>query len=56
MTDAALRAAARADLDTRLGGKVFASLLPPEQVAPIGIPDWLRKTGEDEATAPLGDA
>ena len=56
MTDAALRTAARADLDTRLGGKVFASLLPPEQVAPIGIPDWLRKTGEDEATAPLGDA
>lgn len=56
MTDAALRAAARADFDARRGGRAFVSLLPPEQAAPIGIPDWLRKTGQDEVTASLDAA
>lgn len=55
MRDADLRARARADFDTRRGGKPFVSLLPPEQLAPIGIPDWLRKSDGDEITAPLDD-
>jgi aminobenzoyl-glutamate utilization protein B len=51
MVDADLRAAARADFDTRRRGRSFASLLPPDQVAPLGIPDWLRRSGEDETGA-----
>ena len=53
MRDADLRARVRADFEARRGGKPFVSLLPPEQRSPIGIPDWLRKSDDDEITAPL---
>jgi aminobenzoyl-glutamate utilization protein B len=53
MRDADLRARVRADFEARGGGKPFVSLLPPEQRSPIGIPDWLRKSDDDEITAPL---
>jgi aminobenzoyl-glutamate utilization protein B len=48
MTDAALRAAARADLARRMAGRTFAPLLPADRAEPLGLPDWLRKTGLDE--------
>jgi aminobenzoyl-glutamate utilization protein B len=51
MTDPALRAAARADLQRRMGGEVYAPLLPADRAEPLGLPDWLRKTGQDELTA-----
>jgi aminobenzoyl-glutamate utilization protein B len=51
MTDPALRAAARADLERRMGGEAFVPLLPADRAEPVGLPDWLRKTGLDELTA-----
>ncbi|WP_333835085.1 amidohydrolase [Rubrimonas sp.] len=51
MTDPDLRAAARADLARRMGGEAFVPLLPADRVEPLGLPDWLRKTGLDELTA-----
>ncbi len=51
MTDADLLTAAKADLAARLAKVPFVPALPPEQKEPIGIPDWLRKTGQDDFTA-----
>lgn len=51
MTEPALRTAARADLDGRMDGEAFVPLLPADRAEPLGLPDWLRKTGFDELTA-----
>ena len=51
MTDRTLRAAALADLERSMGGEAFAPLLPVDRTEPLGLPDWLRKTGLDEITA-----
>jgi aminobenzoyl-glutamate utilization protein B len=48
MTDPDLRAAARADLEARMAGRTYVPLLPAERTEPLGLPDWLRKTGQDE--------
>ena len=48
MTDTALLAAAKADLAARIGGKPFVPLLPADRTAPLRLPDWLRKTGQDD--------
>jgi aminobenzoyl-glutamate utilization protein B len=48
MTDPALRAAAAADFRAVRGDAPYVSPLPPDRVSPLGVPDWLAKTGEDE--------
>jgi aminobenzoyl-glutamate utilization protein B len=53
LRDAGLRAAARADFDRRRGGTRFVSPLPADRREPIGLPDFLAKTGEDEIASPL---
>lgn len=53
MTDAALRSGARADLERRTGGERYVSAIPPERRAPMGIPDFLRKTGADEVVSDM---
>ena len=51
MTDPGVLAAAKADLDARMAGKTYVPLLPADRTEPIGIPDWLRKTGQDEVVS-----
>lgn len=51
MTDGDLRAAARADLDQRTDGEDYVPVLPPDRTEPLGVPDWLRKTGRDEVVS-----
>ena len=46
MTDAELRAAARADFRQRVGDKPFASPLPPDRKAPFALDPRFIKTGE----------
>ena len=53
MTNAALRAAAKADLTRRVGDYRYVSPLPPEQRVPLNIPAHLLRTGEDEVVSPL---
>jgi aminobenzoyl-glutamate utilization protein B len=48
MTDAALLAAAKADLAARMAGKTYVPLLPADRTEPLGLPDWIRKTGQDD--------
>lgn len=48
LTDAELRAAARADFEKRTQGFTYISPLPPEQKQPIGLPDWLNNDGAAE--------
>lgn len=48
MTNPDFLAAASADLATRMDGRTYVPLLPADRTEPIGIPDWLRKTGQDE--------
>jgi hypothetical protein len=31
-----------------MAGKTYVPLLPAERTEPLGLPDWLRKTGEDD--------
>jgi aminobenzoyl-glutamate utilization protein B len=56
MTDPALREAARADLRRRRGGAPFVSPLPATRRQPLGLPDFMVKTGDDELTSGLRDA
>jgi aminobenzoyl-glutamate utilization protein B len=56
MTDKALRDAAKADLVTRRGDYKFVSPLPLERKQPLGLPDFLRKTGNDEFGAGVSTA
>ncbi len=51
MTNTELRNAAKADLKRRVGDYKYVSPLPPEQKQPPGIPDYLLKTGEDDAVS-----
>lgn len=51
MIDPELIAAAKADLQTRMAGKSYVPLLPAEQTEPIGVPEWLRKSGQDEVVS-----
>jgi aminobenzoyl-glutamate utilization protein B len=48
MTDADLRAAAKADLVVRMNGKVYDPILPAEQKGPLRLPVWLHKTAGEE--------
>lgn len=48
MIDPDIRAAARADLEARMTGKTYVPLLPADRTEPLGLPDWLRKTGQDD--------
>jgi aminobenzoyl-glutamate utilization protein B len=56
MTDKALRDAAKADLVKRRGDYVFASPIPATRKQPLGLPDFLRKTGSDEFGAGVAAA
>jgi aminobenzoyl-glutamate utilization protein B len=51
MTDADLRAEARRDLERRVASAPYLPLLPADRTEPLGVPDWLRKTGQDEITS-----
>lgn len=51
MTDAGLRAAAKADLEARRGGLAYAPILPADRTTPLRLPDWLHKTGGDEVVS-----
>lgn len=53
LTDAELRAAARADLVRRRGDYAYISPLPPDQRHPIDLPDWLITDGSAEAMGAL---
>ncbi|MBC8161300.1 MAG: peptidase dimerization domain-containing protein, partial [Roseiflexaceae bacterium] len=53
LTDADLRAAARADFARRTAGFTYVSPLPPEQQQPYGLPAWLIADGSTEALADL---
>jgi aminobenzoyl-glutamate utilization protein B len=48
MTDPALLTAAKADRTARMGDKAYVPLLPADRTEPLGLPDWIRKTGEDD--------
>ena len=41
LTDADLRAAARADLERRVDGRPYISPLPETQESPLGLPGWV---------------
>lgn len=51
MTDADLRAAAKADLEARRGGVAYAPILPADRKTPLRLPDWLHKSGGDEVVS-----
>ncbi len=54
VTDAELRAMARADFVRRTTGFTYVSPLSPEQLHPDGLPDWLTSDGSVEAVATIG--
>ncbi|QYU67340.1 amidohydrolase [Leptolyngbya sp. 15MV] len=54
MNDPALRQAARADFRRRVGDQPFRSAIPASRTRPLGTPEWLLRTGEDEFAAVLG--
>lgn len=51
MTQPDLLATAKADFVKRRGDAPFVSPLPPERKQPLGLPDFLRKSGADEVFA-----
>jgi aminobenzoyl-glutamate utilization protein B len=51
MTDPDLRAAAQTDLAARVANAPYMPIVPPDRTGPIGLPDWLFKTGDDEVTS-----
>lgn len=53
LTDPDLRAAARADFETRRGDYRFVSPIPEGAGAPGTVPDRMTKVGGDEAVSPL---
>lgn len=53
LTDAELRAAARADFAQRTANFTYVSPLPPTQRQPMGLPEWLNTDGTTEAMASL---
>jgi aminobenzoyl-glutamate utilization protein B len=54
LTDAELRAAARADHARRTEGFTYVSPLPPEQAHPVNLPEWLNSDGSVEAVGAMG--
>jgi aminobenzoyl-glutamate utilization protein B len=54
LTDAELRAAAKADLARRTEGFSYVSPLPPGQAHPVNLPEWLLSDGSTEAVARFG--
>lgn len=54
MTDPALREAAKADQRARRGDRAYRSPLPAELTRPLGLPDFMVKTGDEEVVAALG--
>ena len=53
MTDATLRADARADFNRRTEGFTYVSPLPADQARPLQLPDWLTIDGSAEALADM---
>jgi len=53
VTDAKLRASARADFEQRTAGHEYVSPLRPEQLRPEGLPAWLTSDGSAGALADL---
>jgi aminobenzoyl-glutamate utilization protein B len=53
LTDEELRAAARSDFARRRGDYAYTSPLPPDQLHPIDLPDWLITDGSAEAMGAL---
>ncbi|WP_439576859.1 amidohydrolase [Elioraea sp.] len=53
MTDPALREAARADFRRRIGDRPFRSAIPASRTRPLGVPEYLIRTGEDEIVSAL---
>lgn len=51
MTQPDLIAAAKQDLQQRMADATYVPLLPVDQKEPVGVPDWLRKTGRDEVVS-----
>jgi aminobenzoyl-glutamate utilization protein B len=51
MTDPDVLAAAKEDLAARMVGKTYVPLLPADRTAPLGLPEWLVKSGQDEVTS-----
>ncbi len=51
MTDAALRAAAAEDFRLVRGDMPYVSPIPPDRTQPLGLPDYMVKTGQDELFA-----
>jgi aminobenzoyl-glutamate utilization protein B len=56
LTDAELVKQARADLDRRRGDYRYLSPLPPDQLHPIELPEWLVNDGSAEAIGTLEHA
>lgn len=56
VADPALREAAKADFRRRRGDRPFASPIPPGRTRPLGLPDFLVKTGEDDVVPALRPA
>lgn len=56
MTDPALLAAAKGDLQRRRGNRPFASPIPASRTRPLGVPAFLVKTGDDEVVSGLSPA
>jgi aminobenzoyl-glutamate utilization protein B len=53
LTDGELRAAARADFERRRAGFRYESPLPPDQLRPAALPQWLNADGSAEAMVEL---
>jgi aminobenzoyl-glutamate utilization protein B len=53
LTDAELRAAARAGFVRRTAGFTYVSPLPADQTQPYGLPNWLNNDGSVETIAGL---
>lgn len=53
LTDADLRAAARADFERRTNAFTYTSPLPADQKHPLDLPPWMITDGSTEAIAAL---
>jgi len=56
LADEPLRAAARADFESRIAGRPYVSPLPDNQNVPTGIPEWLTDDGSAETVDQLTPA
>lgn len=53
LTDADLREAARADFNRRTASFTYVSPLSPQQIRPLGMPEWMNTDGSTEAMADM---